>query len=383
MTEKIDKATEDWLNSQQKSETKRHYAACWAKFLDFAGMTGDEILADRKLDTEHRWEKKVIAFKDWLIKEKKAATYTATLAAMAARSFFSYHYSTLQYRTAERRKLRERSRKVYDYQFTREDLKKMYDVGDLTERYVVTAGKSFGLRAGDFLRLTRGDLEPYLNRELPISIGEIATEKESVKAYPFIDSDALPVVKLVIERMTREGRTEPTDRILDYKKERQLSRILQRLVKKAGIVTGNKQVRFHCLRKYLADRLSSVMSESKWKQVVGKMIDEKAYISPDSLRDDYRRAMTETCFQKEVEDRLKALEDFKRTLTPEQLEAGRRAGYQLRKPKYAEKDDEKVENCKDGEHCQQIVSEEDLSGFLSQGWHVVTALQSGNVVIQK
>jgi hypothetical protein len=310
---------------------------------------------------------------------------------MAARSFFSYHYSTLQYRTAERRKLRERSRKVQDYQFTREDLKKMCDVGDLTEQYVVTAGKSFGLRAGDFLRLTRGDLEPYLNREVPIAIGEISTEKESVKAFPFVDSDAAPVIKLMVERMDREGRTGPDDRILDYKKERQLSRILQRLVKKAGIVTGNKQVRFHCLRKYLADRLSSVMSESKWKQILGKMIDEKAYVSPDSLRADYTRAMTETCFQKEVEERAidAAKAELAKRLTPELKELMGKAGYKMRRPKYIgrtrSKAVEKAENCKDGSHCPEFrqVSEVELLDMLKNGWEIVKELSNGEVIVKR
>lgn len=93
----------------------------------------------------------------------------------------------------------------------------MFDVADLTEKYVLTAGKSFGLRAGDFLRLTRGDLEAYLDRPVPISIGKYSTQKEAVPAYPFIDSDASPVVKLMIKKMDREGRTKPSDRILTFR----------------------------------------------------------------------------------------------------------------------------------------------------------------------
>jgi integrase len=387
-----DAATNEWLGSQQKSETKRHYARCWANFLRFTGMTGDEILADRKLDTEHRWERRVLTYKDWLVNEKKAATYSATLEAMAARSFFSYHYSALQYRTAERKKLGKRVRKTQDYQFIRDDLKRMFDVGDLTEKYVVTAGKSFGLRAGDFLSLRRGDLEPYLSREAPISIGEIATEKEGVRAYPFIDSDAQPVIRLVVERMTREGRTEPTDRILDYKKERQLSRILQRLVKKAGIVAGSKRVRFHCLRKYLADRLASAMSESKWKQILGKAIDEGAYISADSLREDYSRAMTETCFADAgLEDRVRrqeiATELQGKIMAGQALTEGDRNNIQryrlkLFMPRKKSAPQSKKE-CEDGEHCQRVVGEDELPSFLDQGWHASIVLPSGKIVVER
>ena len=60
--------------------------------------------------------------------------------------------------------------------------------------------------------------------------------------------------------------------------------------KEVGSVHGQR-IRFHCMRKYLCDRLSSLMSESKWKQIIGKKIGESASISPNSLREDYNRAM--------------------------------------------------------------------------------------------
>lgn len=385
-----DKATQDWLESQQKTQTKGHYRTYWAKFQEFVGMTGDEILADRKLDTEHRWEKKVLAFKGWLVNTKKEATSSATFGAMACRSFFSHHYLPLQYRTADRKKLREHSRKLQDYQFTREDLRKICEVADLTERYVVTAGKSFGLRAGDFLRLSRGDLEPYITREPPISIGEYSTLKENVKAFPFIDSDALPVVKLILEKMGRDGLTKPDSRVLNYKRERQLSRILQRLVQKAGIVTGNKQVRFHNLRKYLADRLSSVMAESKWKQCIGKQISEGAYISAASLREDYARAMAETCFGGRLEEQAKqaAREEYERLFTPEQkqfIEAHTTKRFSKRTDLRKGRKREREEACEDGEHCGNFeqIQEGQLLQKLKEGWTIVKELQNGEVIVSR
>jgi predicted flavoprotein YhiN len=47
------------------------------------------------------------------------------------------------------------------------------------------------------------------------------------------------------------------------------------------------------------------MSESKWKQVVGKKISEGAYISPDELRKDYARAMPETTFTRVMTEDVK------------------------------------------------------------------------------
>lgn len=109
----------------------------------------------------------------------------------------------MEFRRTESVRLTEARRKYEDYRFSRDDLKKMVDVADLEEKYVVVAGKSFGLRAGDFLKMTCGDLEPYTDRPVPISTGEYAIQKESVPAYPFIDSDAKPVIKLMLEKMDR------------------------------------------------------------------------------------------------------------------------------------------------------------------------------------
>jgi len=157
-----------------------------------------------------------------------------------------------------------------------------------TEKYILLVGKSVGLRVGDFLNITYGKLRSLnLNAEAPIFIGETVTMKEHVKAYPFLDSDSIPIVKAILER---NPQAKDTDRILDYT-DASLTQSIQRLMAKAHIDTHGQIARFHNLRKYLIDRLSAVASESQWKQIVGKKIEEGAYISQDQLRDVYLRAM--------------------------------------------------------------------------------------------
>jgi integrase len=136
--------------------------------------------------------KKVLGFKKWMVENKGQSENSAKTAAATVRGFFAFHRVPLQFRKQESRQLTEAKRKTEDYRFSRDDLKKMVDFGDLTAQYIVTVGKSFGLRAGDFLRLRSGDLEPYIDRPMPTSIGEYGTQKESVKAYPFIDARAMP-----------------------------------------------------------------------------------------------------------------------------------------------------------------------------------------------
>lgn len=212
-----------------------------------------------------------------------------------------------------------------------------------------------------------------------------------------------------LEQMTRDGRTKPTDRMLSLKWEKELSQTLKRLTKRAGIETGNRRVRFHCLRKFLCDNLSRFMSESKWKQIVGKKIDEKAYISPESLREDYKRAMAETTFVKTVSETEIEMRAAQRMLEmtlnlsqniPKEVKATmrkkiwaskrakelkkleRQISEQIKEAVETErKNNNKKEKCTDGEHCQRVVSEQELETLLAQGWHVVMCLPSGRVVV--
>ena len=397
MEKKIDKASETWLSSQKKT-TYWAYKTHIKRFVQFTGQMGDEILADRKKDKEFRWEAKLLEFKTWLMEEQGLNSNSAASTAQAIRGFFAFHRVPLVFQRRETRKLNEHVRKTEDYRFSLEDLRKMDEVADLQERYVLRAGKSFGLRAGDFLRLTRGDLEPYIKNEPPISIGTYKTQKEGVAAYPFIDTDAQLVVRLMLEKMEREGRTKQTDRILEFKKELQLSRVLRRLVERAGVNVGTKRVRFHCLRKFLCDHLSSHMSESKWKQVVGKKISEGAYISPDESRKDYARTMEETTFTR------KAGDDVQKIATLEALKLFAKAsGYtdedigKIRMRRRNVSTDEEIEEierilaekkqkedmCTNGKGCQQMVNEADLAKFLGEGWKWVATLQSGKIVIDR
>jgi hypothetical protein len=393
-----DKATIEWLKAQKK-RTMYVYDFGWRLFLEFMGMNGDKIIEDRKNDKDFKWEKRTLEFKNWIMETKNLGDHSAVSATTAVRSFFSYYRLDLHFKRTESARLTEASRKTEDYRFSVEDFKKMSDVGNLTEQYIVTAGKSFGLRAGDFIRLKRGDLEPYLDRPVPISIGEIITLKEKVKAYPFIDTDALPVIKLMIDKMDREDKTKPTDKVLRCN-EIQLTRILKRLTQKAGLKTGNKLVRFHCLRKFLIDRISRFMSESKWKQIVGKKISESAYVSPEDLREDYLRAMGETTFtkptfegdiQKQIQkeallamaktmglsaDSVKAL-FRKKAIKPNDIEGEIKVLEDLIGKKETQHDGA---DC--GENFEQI-SESQLLSYLKAGWQIVSKLQNGEVIVKR
>ena len=291
--EGLDKTVIDFLSSQ-KIGTQHTYKCLFRQILEFTGMTGQQLLESKKADKNFEWERKIIEFKQWM-KQKKSRNgknYSDNAVGTAVntlRSFFDYYRTPLLFNQNETRRLNGKAQRVTrDYMLTNDDLAKMVFVGNLREKYIVLLGKSFGLRAGDFVTLTYGYFRSInLNSEAPVFIGEFQTQKEGVTAYPFIDSDALPILKAVLDSNKNKADSE---RIITVKDD-ELSSIIQNLAKKANISLGDKHLRFHCFRKWLIDRLSSMMSESKWKQIVGKAISEGAYVSSFELKESYFKVM--------------------------------------------------------------------------------------------
>ena len=294
-----DTATLEWLKSQSKS-TLNAYKSLWKWFLEFTEMSGNQILESRKQDKNHEWEKKALEFHKWCQthsceKHKKPLSEGGAKTTLGmVRGFFNYHYQDLKFRNTTKKKLaRDPKRVREDYKLSKETIARMSVQANLRDRYILVVGKSLGLRAIDFIGLKVGDFTCLdLDSEPPISMGEKHTVKEDISSFPFLDSDAVPIVKAYLESIDTSN---PDVKMLRIGKN-ELTRILKDLAEKANINVGNKHLRFHCLRKFLIDRLSAVMSESKWKQVVGKKISEDAYVSGEQLREAYGRAMPETTF---------------------------------------------------------------------------------------
>lgn len=288
--------------TSQKNGTAHTYKSFLRHILEFTGMTGQQILDSKRADKNNDWEQKVLDFKVWLkAKKTKNGNYYSDNAVNTAintlRSFFDFYRTKLDFNQSESRKLNGRAKRVsQDYMLTNNDIKKFLTVADLREKYIVLLGKSLGFRAGDFITLTYSTFRTLdLDQEAPIFMGEFQTEKEGVTAHPFIDADALPIIKSYMDY----NKDKPdNERILKFQDE-ELSTIIQKLAEKAKINTGTQHLRFHCFKKYLSDRLSTYTSESKWKQIIGKATSEGAYVSNLELREIYIKTMELTTINKE------------------------------------------------------------------------------------
>jgi hypothetical protein len=290
-----DPIVEEWLSAQTKKSTRYQYKRTLKLYKEFTQKTGDELIEAKRNDRNYQVEASMLLFRKWLIEKGYAETYCKT-AVGGVCGFYRYHRMPLSFRPQESKRLTEANRKTSDYRFDLQDLTSMALAGSLKERYVLIVGKSLGLRAGDFLNLKFGQFRVLkLDNEAPIFLGEISTTKEKVRAFPFLDSDAIPIVKAWLQA---HKEAKDSERVLQDEEDN-LSIILQTLCHKAGMAIENgqiheKRVRFHCLRKFLIDHLSAYSSESQWKQIVGKAISEGAYVSQSQLRSVYARATMDT-----------------------------------------------------------------------------------------
>jgi hypothetical protein len=233
----------------------------------------------------------------------------------AVRSFFAYHRLDLKLTKQQKRLLGKNARLVeHDYLFNIKDVEEMAKVGNPQERYILLAGKDVGLRAIDFLSLKQGHFARAIKQreseEPPIFLGKIYTQKEGVYAHPFLTDDGLEAARVWLQILKSKGAYNDDKPMLSIR-EKELSENLKRLALKAGIETHGERVRFHCLRKFLIDRISIRTSESKWRQLCGKQIDEKAYVSPLELREAYASVMDRIQIPKPPplnHDRLEKLE---------------------------------------------------------------------------
>jgi len=279
-----DKTIKEFLDAQLNKNTKATYTTYMKRLLEFTEYkeSGAEILKQHK-----QWERRIFVYYNWLKDKTYSQNYCESCTG-CLRGFFSHFRKPLNLTPKERIKLSMRNRTTEDYYFDNTDLFKCYLSGTLKGKYALAVGKSIGLRSEDFGKLTYGRFRALkLDSEPPIFLGAIPTSKEGVKAYCFLDADAVQAVRDILEankdKLDSDKVWSGND---DY-----LSGILRRMAKRAKIDSHGAKIHFHCLRKFLCDRLSSHMGESKWKQIVGKKISESAYISPNLLRDDFMRAM--------------------------------------------------------------------------------------------
>jgi hypothetical protein len=173
--------------------------------------------------------------------------------------------------------------------------------------------------------------------------------------------------------------------------------LIWRLGKSAGVSFS-----WHDARRYVNTALEEIRINPNWaRKIRGRKVrgEEAPYSQPaiKDLREKFREAVPLLEFTsetqgvaKELEQRVKALEKFKETLTPEQRELMTKSGLRLRKKERVGEPPKEAENCEDGAHCEAAkhcdfkqITEAELLSHLNAGYVIVHNLQNGEVIVRK
>lgn len=302
-----------WIESYTNKQTNALLRLGYTAFIEFmqesTGQKWDDqkLIKERTEDLDKRtyiFEQKLIEFYNWLatvqIRYKKLRTKdrqkisdsTRKSYLKGIRSFFAFHRLDFQLTNQQKLKLSKKPKPaIRYYDFSLADITQMSRFANPKERYILIVGKDVGLRSIDFINLKQGLFTAHMKEEeQPYALGKIYTQKEGVTAYPFLSEEGKQASELWLKVLESKGLRDDNKPMLSIKKT-ELSENLKRLAKKSGIQIANEKVRFHGLRKFLIDRLSSVTSESKWKMIAGKQVSEQAYVSELQLREVYARAL--------------------------------------------------------------------------------------------
>lgn len=287
---------DSWLD-QYEGGSRIQAKRAWRFWTVFMGDKTEKWILDN-LHSED-WAQHLVNFRRRLKQQPKErgegtlADNTTKTIANLIRAYFEHVGATVSLSKKQKEELiKVESTPNVDFPMNIRVKEQVMRVASPVEDYIVCAGISFGLRTNDFLKVTRGQLEPFMDQEVPIQLPAMQTQKRGVKAYPFIDRDAYEAIRKLLQKMDLKGRIDPDERMLKFTTkdpDGELNRILKDLFKRANINNAGMIVRFHILRKFLTDQLSGICSSDKWKWFVGKKT-KSPYVSSEG-KDIYKRVM--------------------------------------------------------------------------------------------
>jgi integrase len=384
--------------------TKIAYSkAC--KFLsDFLKKGLDEIVTEYQKDVQENAYK---AFDKWERTFDDFAIYLGKNLHLSSSSVSSFHAGAkalINSNVPRSMRLQAKSPTVVSRTIlgvTMDELKEIYNIVGVRERAIIAFLKDSGMSRADALILKKGDLEGFDKGEQWIHLN-VFRAKEGVEYETFAGPNAVEALKAYFtwrekngETLTKESPLFVTTRkrggVFRQLNENALNSIFEIIEKDTGKVISS-----HRLRKFFETYMALVVRHPiVLKYWMGHKVRrsrdiEARYILPPTpeqlklYKESYKNIDIKGST---MDDRVKELEKFKATLTPEQLETMKRLN--LRKKEHVselgeiERSDQTKENCPDGEHCEfKQISEKELLQHLKDGWMITHRLSDGEVIVR-
>lgn len=280
--------TEDWVKNsypRATAQTAWKYKDRLNGFLEFIGLTDAEFLESyKRAKDRHNWAKqiglKTVAYYNKMISDGYA-TNTARSEVSSVRAFCRDNATSL---IIPRRKIAKAKAAKGEHEFTREELSKMFYVGDIRAKAILATEICLGYSVKDFATLKREFVEALVNKALAEKIDFIGFTyergKTGVESRSHLTPEAINSLKAWFEYLdayrTEKGLNKSewvwANGNGGHLTTQTINDVIKDLVLKAQITTTGK-VRFHLLRKFVMGAIHSAGFDSwETKRILGKEI---------------------------------------------------------------------------------------------------------------
>jgi site-specific recombinase XerD len=280
--------TEKWVKSSYPNASVMDswkYKDRMNNFLAFLGLTDKQFIESYKRTKDRiEWSRnicfKVVAFYNQRLQEGYS-TNTARAEASTIRAFCRDNATTL---ILPRKKIAKPKIATGEHEYTKEELGKMYQVGDIRDKAILTTAISLGFSVEDFAGLRRDFLEPIVNKAIDTKTDFIGFTYERGKTGVMSRSHLTPEARDSLKAWftwidkKREKEHKPKAQWVwsngngKHLTNKAMNDIIKNLTQKANISTIGT-TRFHLLRKFLMSALSDAnFNEFEIKRCVGKEI---------------------------------------------------------------------------------------------------------------
>jgi len=361
--------------------TQREYARALKRFCDWIGKNPDQLIAERKTDTKGYAEDKLREFCSTL---KTSRTTLATKYHAPIKSFYAHNRMPLTLPTPKHT-IKERS------PHTVEQIKILMSLADPRERAIMMLLKDSGISREDIVLLKYGDIQNEFETDKNVIHVRLVRQKEQIEYDTFIGKNAIESLKAYLQYRKAKGekitKDSPIIATVSDKamKPEVLSTIFVRLSKKAGFLTSP-----HRFRKYFESHMGLSAPSILVKYWMGHSLGvEKSYFMPtlEKQREAYTQAYKEIDISEkpeisEVERRKQQMRDSAKLMgwNEQKLEMLEQLLIQAKSTEEIDKIPERLKQL-ESHDCQKIISESELSQWLTQGYRFIAILPSGKILI--
>ena len=262
-----------------KETTRRGNAGRFKKYCLWIEKTPEQLINEYEqvkiLNNLDEWERdtanQIIEFYQWLRKQtnpKNGKTYSSNYCNTVGSAVLAFYHQNCKTIEGVMDSFAPTQMPTNEYRFSQADLRKMFHYGDTEEKALISLAVCYGQGSKDFLKIEAQKLKEVIvdakQKDLDFAkwVGK-PREKTGIQPISFLTPEATESVNEYLNLLEKKIGELPKYIWCNSKPNKPISneglnKKLRRLVTKANIKTGNKRVRFHCVRKFTFSRLRRI-----------------------------------------------------------------------------------------------------------------------------